>query len=115
MRWYYIEIGTRMNILSFVGTLLTLNIISSTIVNLLFNDGVDWWKLSSLVHHVIMMKFGANSSTLVNQVTLSNQAPIALRMRVRSLILAYWTAMTYVEILMIWTEIDKGGLISESF
>ena len=113
MRWYYIEISTRMRFLSAVGTFLSLNIISSTLVNLLWPLGDQslnfGWKLSSLAVHHFMMKFGANSSAVVDK------WPIALRMRVRSLILAFWIAMTYLEIAMIQIEKGEGGLISESF
>ena len=117
MTWYYVEINTRMSFLSFVGTILSC-INSSTIVNLLCKDGdlgLIGWKLTCLFTNLFMVYCGARSSTLVDQITLSHQAPIALRMRVRSLVLAYWIFMTYVELVMIQKEINEGGLIFESF
>ena len=117
MTRYYIEISTRMRFLSFVGTILSC-INSSMIVVLLCKDGdldLVGWKLTSLFTNLFMVYCGARSSTLVDQITLSHQAPIALRMRVRSLVLAFWIVMTYVELLMIQIEFNEGGLIFESF
>ena len=116
---YYIEIRTRMKFVSNVGIVLVcLNIL--TLVSLFFKDGdqssLIHWKLTGLFFNVMMLFFGANASSAFESFFSGpDPVPARLKMPIRSLVLLVWIVMTYAELIWLQIEIEKGGLISESF
>ena len=110
----YIQINTRMRFLFIVGTVLSLiNVLTVVSLHLKGTDeSSKYWKLTSLSSNLFMVIFGA-TSVAVSYVFRG--APDGLKMRLRSAVLAFWIVMILFELSWIDLEIEKGGLISESF